>query len=111
MGLGTLKLYADTDADPRELLAPFASDDTFYLEVLDSSEGQWPELGLWGYLCEMDCSLTVYCSWCGEMMCPGCGDRPTITIFDDEAVAYCRKCARTMDPLRPEAAWQPRSSP
>ena len=59
MGLGTLKLYADTDADSRELLAPFASDDTFYLEVLDSSEGQWPELGLWGYLCEMDCSLTV----------------------------------------------------
>ena len=24
MGLGTLHLYADTDADPRELLAPFA---------------------------------------------------------------------------------------
>ena len=107
MGRGTLKLYTDTDADPRELLAPFALDDTFYLEVLDIPEGRLSELGLWGYLCEMDCSLTVYCSWCGELICPGCGDRPTITIFGGAAAAYCRQCTWTMDPLRPEAVEAP----
>ena len=55
MSLGALRLYTDTDADPRELPTLLVSDDAFCLEVLDSSEGQWPELGLWGYVLETNC--------------------------------------------------------
>ena len=38
MGLGTLFLYADAYADPRELLNEFALDEGFPLEVLHSKQ-------------------------------------------------------------------------
>ena len=91
MGLATLRLITDTDADPRELLAGFSLDDGFPLAVLDQSETRLPEPQLWGYVCETDCSLTVYCSECGDPMCAGCGDAPLIEIYDGAAAAYCKK--------------------
>ena len=91
MGLGALHLVTDTDADPREILSGFSLGNGFPLAVLDEAETRLPEPQLWGYVCETDCSLTMYCSECGALICAGCGDVPLIEIYDGAAAAWCRK--------------------
>ena len=90
MGLGTLFLYADADADPRRLLNEFALDEDFPLELLHSR--QLPS-GLYLFVCRTDCSITAYCGSCGAPMCAGCGDNPSIEISHDRvATGWCRGC-------------------
>ena len=89
MGWGNLRMIADTDEDPRELLKPFALGEGFPLEVTDESGIEAVIDGRWGYLLETDCSLTIHCSMCGKEMCPGCGSRPDIAYYDGKAVASC----------------------
>ena len=41
------------------------------------------------HLYEADCGITVYCSFCGQKMCPGCGDHPLLAITGRGASAAC----------------------
>ena len=97
MGWGNLRLIADTDEEPRELLKPFALGEGFPLEVTDESGIEAVFEGRWGYLLESDCSLTIQCSMCGKDMCPGCGSRPDIAYYDGKAVASCPGKACQLD--------------
>ena len=92
MGLGTLLLYADSDADPRELLNEFALDEFFPLEVL--SRYRDPAGDMRVYVVKTDCSFTFCCSLCGIPMCPGCGDEPSLAITRENVLtgwchSYC----------------------
>lgn len=100
MGWGALQLMTDDDRDPAEILAGFSAD-CATVQI----EHQYPEpvdVYAYGYELMADCGLTMYCSECGTLMCPGCGSQPFVIVTIDEgAAAYCRQsgCRAARDRL------------
>lgn len=91
MGWGTLCLITDDDREPREILAEFTQGFT-NVKILHEYPETPLEVYAYGYECEADCGLTIYCSECGTVMCAGCGSRPFLIItVDDGAAGYCQQ--------------------
>ena len=91
MGWGMLRLITDTGDDPRELLQTWALGAGYPLEVNDDSDYTSAAEGRWVYLLETDCSLTMYCIWCGERQCAGCGSRQDVAIYGRMAAVSCTR--------------------
>ena len=117
MGMGPLRLIADTDEEPRELLRPFLKDwgenaqpEDFYVEHLDESDFWEVIQGKYGYILEMDCSITLFCSYCGIAMCPGCGSAPDVISVGDYKAGSCprHECQRKYAALLRASGFLPR---
>ena len=86
MGWGPLTLLTVRIGRPSEkILARFAPHGATVrlVEVMESDRQ------LDTYRFETDCGVTVYCAFCGQLMCPGCGSRPLLAITGLGASATC----------------------
>ena len=88
MGWGPMLLMTDGGQKPEEVLADFNwTEDPVRIEV---SKADIVVAGYKSYSIKANCELRMYCSWCGERMCPGCGDEPTLIAISQGVAAECR---------------------
>ena len=100
MGWGPFQLMTDDPRDPKEMLAMFG--EGFGNAVINHEyTPQLHDTHAYGYDCETDCGVILYCSECGKAMCAGCGDRPFLIITEEKSAAYCqrKKCRAARDKL------------
>ena len=91
MGLGVLELYNGTDLAPLEILDGFDTGMGYSFEIVWAGKG-WPTSGLQGmtrYVWVVDCGLTIYCSECGVMMCPGCRQTTLLSVTAEGPRSAC----------------------
>lgn len=88
MGYGPMTVITFPGTDPLKALAEFNGGSN--VEVVSRHEGP----GYVSYEVMSDCGFVVYCCGCGANLCPGCGNRPIITMFNGLAAAYCYRPGR-----------------
>ena len=90
MGWGRMKMLVDASAEmtPAEILAGFSKDGTASSMVL-VQELAGP-MGMRALVLETGCA-PMYCSWCGNGACPGCGADPILRWGDEGPWLACRR--------------------